>query len=171
MWPIPSSNVTPWKPRDLIGPAAGPDFRPDASNEHGSAEAEESTRQTLLVYDGTITPVNRARLETNVKKSTNFDASRAGYPEYQWVYIFGRDTQPGGQRASNAWRRDGVPQPLASFCSRPRSRFLRRDLLAPQKNWLIGYKPTSQISGLEEKSAAIKIPFDVYEVSLVCGTS
>jgi hypothetical protein len=32
-------------------------------------------------------------------------------------------------------------------------------------------KPTSQISGLEEKSASIKLPVKLYEVSLVCGTS
>ena len=54
----------------LTGPVAGPDFRPDAYQElpvtsrahpfrHGSTEAEESTRQTFLVYVAVLLHVNR----------------------------------------------------------------------------------------------------------------
>jgi hypothetical protein len=56
------SNVALLTDKEFIGPAAGPDFRPDAYSSitrhflgfilfrHGSTEAEESTRQTFLVY-------------------------------------------------------------------------------------------------------------------------
>jgi hypothetical protein len=46
------NNVTFQETWELIAPAAGPDFRPDAYFRHGSTEAEESTRQnTLSVYN------------------------------------------------------------------------------------------------------------------------
>jgi hypothetical protein len=47
----------------------------------------------------------------------------------------------------------------------------KRKVLAPDKKLADRRKPTSQISGLEEKSASIKVPVKLYEVSLVCGTS
>jgi hypothetical protein len=61
MWPIPGSNVTlRHEPETLLDQQRDPTSGRMPQNEHGSAEAEESTRQTFLVYDGPILPVNRS---------------------------------------------------------------------------------------------------------------
>jgi hypothetical protein len=84
--PCQKHNVTlPYYGKQLIGPAAGPDFRPDAHFEHGSAEAEESTRKP---YQYTHSDIPASMLPITGELPGNFNSA----------HLFHRSAEAAGHR-------------------------------------------------------------------------